>query len=412
MQKTGSYGWLLYSQPLPASDVVRYASKPPDSSMTKRNPVLGPIIYENWKAFLAGAGSDTGFEYDLYSDVMALPAVREELGPYQLLWAGREVPSLIHSPAAVLRLDLYRADNVKILSQGVVKRDSPAGYHGGDLQDEFAAIASLVVGVRLAASENYSRRFGFDADPRGQPINSHEPRIVPKPIMSGVVLNSVLTVREDCDMSLLGKIPLLNATDAQILTTAARLYQEAIWYSEHDANYSWLMLVSSVETVAQHWKRESASPVERMRDARPELYNLLLAQGDDDFVAAVADQMADYMGATRKFTDFLLRFEPGPPDKRPDPRYQIDWTEDSLLKAFKTVYRLRSSALHGGVRFPYPMCTSTGPTTERPTFISTTGSGYTWLADSVPMLLQTFEHIVRGSILNWWRSLVPEEIKA
>jgi hypothetical protein len=34
--------------------------------------------------------------------------------------------------------------------------------------------------------------------------------------------------------------------------------------------------------------------------------------------------------------------------------------------------------------------------------------GGVWLAKDTPIQLHTFEYIVRNSIINWWKSLKPE----
>jgi hypothetical protein len=39
-------------------------------------------------------------------------------------------------------------------------------------------------------------------------------------------------------------------------------------------------------------------------------------------------------------------------------------------------------------------------------------SGGVWMEKDVPILLNTFEYITRGVLLNWWRAQASQEQKA
>ena len=204
---------------------------------------------------------------------------------------------------------------------------------------------------------------------------------------------------------------MIRPRDAGILVAAARLYQEGVWVSNVDPARTWLLLVSAIETAAGHAASVAASAVERMRASRPELEQILLQAGGAALAEKVADQIADYMGSTKKFVDFLLKYLPEPPSPRPvDPNVQVSWSERGLKRAFSQIYGYRSRTLHGGVAFPAPLCFSPIDVEELPFNIAGSGSragnAPAWSRKDVPMLLHVFEYIVRYALLNWWRKMV------
>jgi hypothetical protein len=245
----------------------------------------------------------------------------------------------------------------------------------GDIKDEFAALASLLSGTRILAAHNYSRRYGFNDDPLGQPIHTHDTLVVPKYSLSAPAICAALRLRDLFRRHLLAALPSLTPQGSVVLAQSAALYQQALWYAEVNQHYTWLMLVSALETVAGYWSRELATPVERLRQSRPNLEALLLKVGGEELVQRVAAEIADYMGATKKFVDFLLAFMPAAASAKKAQPFQ-EWSTSQRKKVFAEIYALRSRALHGGLPFP-----NRGPTT-----------------------LETFEDIARGAILNWWET--------
>ena len=65
-------------------------------------------------------------------------------------------------------------------------------------------------------------------------------------------------------------------------------------------------------------------------------------RGGEELVKKVAKEIADITGATLKFTEFILAFDPGPP--KGERLIPVDWT--NLRRAVKLVYAWRSRALH------------------------------------------------------------------
>ena len=70
-------------------------------------------------------------------------------------------------------------------------------------------------------------------------------------------------------------------------------------------------------------------------------------------------------------------------------------------------------SLHRGTAFPLPMCEAPRYTAapdklmsvqEKPDGLARASRNASWKADQTPMLLNTFEHVARGALLNWWKS--------
>jgi hypothetical protein len=73
-------------------------------------------------------------------------------------------------------------------------------------------------------------------------------------------------------------------------------------------------------------------------------------------------------------------------------------------------------SLHRGTAFPLPMCDPPQYTQsaevllsvqEKPQGLAMSSRNASWRAEQTPMLLNTFEHIARGALLSWWKSLNP-----
>jgi hypothetical protein len=200
----------------------------------------------------------------------------------------------------------------------------------------------------------------------------------------------------------LAGLPRLASADAVALIRAARLYQEGLWLAEAEPALAWLLLVSALAAAAGHWRVGEESPVERLRASRPDLEALLAAAGGAELVAQVAAQIAPYMGATKTFVDFVMRFLPDPPAARPDPFGRLSWDRRAMKKVLRRVYGYRSRALHGDRPFLAPMCQTptvfgdTAVPAEFPLGITMRTLGGTWRAEDVPLHLHAFEHIARG----------------
>jgi hypothetical protein len=229
------------------------------------------------------------------------------------------------------------------------------------------------------------------------------------------MLPHVIGKHDPSDAKLVNRFADLSPAESIALVRASRLYQDAIWIAEAEPQSSWLMLVSAAETAANHWRAAKETTIERLRTAKPALAELLERVGGEEHLSQVADMIADYMGATRKFLDFLMDFMPDAPVPRPREYDQHSWEPDALEKSLKTIYDWRSRALHGGTPIPSPMCDEpirSGEGWSKVMVGYGAGAyGGVWTAQDVPMKLHLFEYIVRGAFLKWWESMLqPAEL--
>ena len=374
-----------------------------------------PYTHRNWLAFDRGAKPVEIHEWPLYSDAWFVGELHG-LGPYTALNAVALAPRGRARAALVLRGALCADPR----GEGNGK-DS---YHGSAHQDEVAALLSLCIGVRLKAG-GQTRWFKDGKDPLGSPVGfgGQMDWVLPE---RGVRLpravrdmNNPVNLDERVIAERLHSFHSLDSKSASVLVTSARLYQDALWLAESEPQLAWLFLVSAVETVAHHWQRRNKNHVERLAYSRPNLVEMLREQGGDELVRKVALEIADYTGATLKFTEFVAAFDPGPPPDRRMRRLSVDWT--SLREATRLVYQWRSKALHGGTPFPFPMCAApliqgetwmaftdeaSGAIAERPFGLAAGVDGAMWDNEETPMLLHVFEHITRGALLRWWDSAI------
>jgi hypothetical protein len=195
------------------------------------------------------------------------------------------------------------------------------------------------------------------------------------------------------------RFPELSPGTGKAIVHAAVLYQDAVWLAESEPEFSWLLFVSAIETAAQHWHAESESPLERFRESKigPDLENLLKQAGCEELVPQIANILVDYIGVTKKFINFILKFMPRPPEKRPPEYAQHSWEWKDMKESMRVIYNLRSRALHGGVPFPSLMCDYPGwldnALEERPY-----GPILALTTEDAPMFLHLFEYIVRNAL--------------
>ena len=186
-------------------------------------------------------------------------------------------------------------------------------------------------------------------------------RIKPKPIVHvqpnrlSLILPSVVGTHPVSQLGIMKSIPRIKSDRYVNLIRACRSYQDALWIAESEPNLAWLMFVSALETAANDVYTTDASPDERLRDAKPDLAELLEKHGGDELVHKVAESIAHTLGATKKFIDFTMQFMPDKPDQRPEHEFrQVKWSNSGLKNILNKVYEYRSRALHDGIPFPRP----------------------------------------------------------
>ena len=375
------------------------------------NRTIGPPSYENWKAASQGSSLLGGYEVPLFTDAHITGEILEGFGPYQFLnpiAISRASGSI--TPGVILRVEKYL--KISLPSTAEMRRTNDTLYHGGSSHDEIAALASLILGVRFK-SGGITREFDLNEDPRGKPLHYQMDR---NPILlegegKRIIPEAHRTILLN-DLNQLLTYSTLTPEDAIILVRASRLYQDALWIAESEPALAWVMFVSAIETAANHWRKKEYTPVEKLHASKPELEKILDEHGGQELVKIVAEYIVEYMGATKKFIDFVLEFLPSPPKNRP----KFDrhpWSKTKIKKTLEKIYGYRSDALHGSRAFPAPMCMSPmisdGYPIEVPTGFSTSTLGGVWVKEDSPLLLHTFEYIVRGALLKWWASLIPED---
>ena len=368
----------------------------------------GAFAYENWRAALSSKPLKAVLEHPLFSDTHFSTEgdLKTEFGPFLLYnTQSRGISPTV--PSLILRIN-YHADS----EFPDLKKTDVSRFHGGGIEDEVAALVSLCLRVRLKAGGTTRLFLSGTSDPKGQPFVPYEnnPTLL-KSHSIYPILPQVVGKHNPSEAKLVNRFADLSPSESIALVRAARLYQEGIWIAESDPQSSWLMLVSAVETAANHWRAANETAIERLRTSRPELAELLITSGGQEHLSQVADMIADYMGATRKFVDFLTEFMPSAPVPRPRDYDQHLWESAALKKSLRTIYGWRSRALHGGTPIPSPMCgepiLSGEGWSEVMVGYGAGAYGGVWTAKDAPMKLHLFEYIVRGALLSWWESMLP-----
>lgn len=373
----------------------------------------GPQGWRNWRSFAQGDPLRGRAEFMLYSDapfVGHLPSV----GPYALLNTIARARQVVNGcrPGLILRIDNHLADQTDITH---ATRTDVSAYHGGEMDDELAAVVGLVLGRRLR-SGGLVRRFDGD-DPLGMPLEAlHEPPVLAPPSARHGGVLPALSHEADLQEALapLLRYPGLGAAEAVALARAARLYQDALWVADVDPHLSWVLLVSAVEAVAAAGAAGEQDDEAEMylRKAKPTLFAILDQPSQEGLRAAVVDAFGDTVGSTRRFVRFLLAHLPEQPPNGPSTTFRIKWTSRGLADDLRTIYDYRSRALHAGLPFPEPMCSppfqlDDGTLEEKPSGLAAWAKSGTWMAKDLPMLLHVFSYIVRGSLLGWLATTAP-----
>jgi len=366
-------------------------------------------MYENWRASIAGASSQKGYEYPLFTDAEVIGEVVSGLGPHQILNCIAEKNRPTPTRAALaLRIDVSDS----LAPSSAIDPSEYGRYHGGDDTDEVAALLSLCLGFRLKAG-SATRLFDAQRDPRGRPWTFSDRGLGDPAVTLSSHGATIPRLRLGADLTQLPpplfQFASLTPPQSIDVIRAARLYQEAVWVAESEPWLTWLLFVAALECGAQEWNRgRKVSPRERMRTANPALEQLLVEHGNGELADRVADHVAVGMKSTQKFLDFVMHFMPGPPAIRPPERFQLAWDPNVLRPAVSLIYSYRSGALHGGKPFPWPMSWQPrmfGVDYAERTFASAGGRGGLWKPDEIPMMLHVFEHITRNVLLAWWGSM-------
>ncbi|AJD54464.1 hypothetical protein SAMN02744133_108195 [Thalassospira xiamenensis M-5 = DSM 17429] len=372
----------------------------------------GPLVWNNWKNAESGSQAHSTYEFRLYSDAHFIG--EKAYGPYSFVntVAQRgDVDLREILPVLLVRVDWYgQRDNFDM------KKTRKEGYHGGYFPDEIAALISLLIGVKAEAGpidRVYHRNSeGKIVDPFGRP-RAHSQSLLPASIWPTTRPRIPWLCKDSRfeELFLLNTLPRLCSSTATALITSARQFQKACWLSDADPNTSWLLFVSSLETVAQHWDSTSGTVIDKLSESHHDLTEILKAKLDQDELQRAAIELRKVTGATNKFLSFCLRYPASPPETRPT-QCRISFEGSDLRSALRKIYEHRSLALHGGISFPSPICLP--PTyegggnvpNEKPAGLGFGTNNHSWAPDECPMYLHTFAYIVRQTLLNWWADAV------
>lgn len=367
----------------------------------------GPASYDNFRNQVLGAEPEGAAETELFSDAYFTGEIR--LGPYYLINAvAIQHRSGYFRPAIILRSEQYPLEQ---------ERDrhwytDTSTYHGGSVADEIAAMVALCLGARLQAGFT-TREFVPNGDPRGRPIAyGSRPWPTSTPLEVAPILPWAAGQHELSDENLgpINQLHRLSASDAATLVKAARTYQRATWMADSDPEIAWLLLVSAIEAITskQEWP---ADPVEEFRRYHSDLADKLRITGGCEMLENVVRLVHHDQRLARRFRQFIIKFGPQAPANRPSGT-KLTWTPKSIARALQKVYDHRSRALHDGTPFPFPICqpparvSESAAPEEAPFMLAIRAQGGTWYQRELPMYLHIFEYLVRGAILNWWKSRI------
>jgi len=373
----------------------------------------GPDVWANWGAALSGLPTLGAYEAFLYTDAHVTGEALGGLGPYRL-YNARGAVGLDRGPVLEAGVALRVEHHLprRLLEPDAYRHTSTAHYVGGaPLSDQLACLLSLALGARFR-SGGETRTFDLDdPDPGGRPgLATHRPpTLTPAPrhtVIPGIAGRTVLL---DDAVPLLGVLPRLSAADATDVQRAARLYRQALWVADDDAELAWLLLVSAVEVGATQWAGRAGEPASGLVETMPDLAVLLRASGGQALLDSVAPHLAHLTRATARFLAFVVEFGSAPPPDRPGPAWaQVDWSR--IRTAAGQVYAYRSAVLHAGHPMPGPLLEVPWEgdldfPVERP---MGHGSGHgttTWAAKDLPMHLHTFAGLARRALKAWWLRL-------
>jgi hypothetical protein len=207
----------------------------------------------------------------------------------------------------------------------------------------------------------------------------------------------------------LDRYALLEAEMAVGLVRAARLFQQAIWTADADANLAWILLVSSLEAAAASWGgRTKEDPLKEIEANWTELGELLgeVAGHDLALSGRLSKLLRGHVKMQRRVKGFVSEYCPVAPEPRPSFDV-VDWEPGAIVESLGPIYNWRSRFLHDAIPFPGAMCEpprkdKVGAFSECPGGLGTGIGDATWLAEDTPMLLWPFAYLVNEVLRSWW----------
>jgi hypothetical protein len=371
----------------------------------------GPPAWANWRAFDEGGSDGEALEYVLYSDCRWVGEITEGLGPYELLnTIGARVHPAIGEAQPVLALRVEQALERPPPPEDLTKHVTGT-FHGGWIDEEIAALLSLVLGVRCRSGGMW-RSFEPGANPKGKPYTFDlQPPLLARPREQPQLPHLPVEARFEKATPWLNHYRELPADQALALARSARAFQLGIWTADDDPDLSWLRLITALETAAKSWAGKARErPLDQLTSTWPELAGALgeVEPGPRDRIASL---IAPQSRIKRAVMRFIAEFAPAPPMERPRKVEQLDW--DRLEQHIAAIYDRRSEMLHEAIPLPRSMTGIHRPSNAPPFTETAFGSMYhdsNWPQEKAPMPLWTFTYIVTGALKGWWRSLGGDEL--
>ena len=366
----------------------------------------GPAGYQEWLAANQGGEPLAMYEVQFYSDAHLIGACKPiERCPFVVLNAFPYLAIGTLAHVLTLRVCFYTQQRMPKWDKTDVTR-----YYGGRIEDEVAALMSLLLGVRLQAG-GVTREFNHQ-DALGVPRGDTQVPASPLPTLHHHGRWRIPAARQQRNLGdyvhpLFDTYPSLTPSEAIALVRAARLYQRALWVSETTPELAWLHLVAAIEVLAVHEHCDTVDDAQLLAEVIPDLHETLNIHGGKALIDACAPLLSPMLESTKRFVGFLKAFGPleSPPARPKGAINIIAWELTELEVQYKRIYNCRSRALHSGEPFPAPMNEHAG---DGPDYGETIhGSAqYTqdavWLKRDVPMRLHVFEYVTRSALLLWW----------
>lgn len=370
---------------------------------------MGTDAWRNWRAYEAGNVELENVDEDLHSDRQFVggPVL---LGPYRLSVVMRAgLPTRTPRVGSALRLHLSVREHLapEVVVDGKLAKPNSDSYHGGSTTDEIAALASLVLGVRLRVGGTAQMSLIHETGVSRDPVFLEVPPLAHPGVPGQEYVPAAVSRPTDLEgLARVQTFPMLAEADQIALVKAARAYATGLWWANEDPNQAWLQFVAAAETAANQRQDAAVDPIHLVQRLWPELWSALESSPDES-KQAVCQVVSPQMRATRKFIDFLVECSPQPLPLRPAAGV-VDWQR--MGDHARRIYGYRSAYLHGAKPFPLPMLElprmeENGAIQEVPYGLNSGGLGGVWEAAESPMLLSTFEHVVRGALLRWWDEL-------
>lgn len=381
----------------------------------------GPYLWRTLRAQASGATATHGKEALLYTDSRLTSSHdRLDLGGVTVQVAvGSLTDATVPAARVVLRWWEYDESDAPLRPDYTTLVDDAQDYWlGMHVDQEFAAVLSLLLGVRMRSGGTIRRYRPDDLVGRTDPVEQVIPTLPPRNrdgrLMVRLPVGGQEQVLLDDVVPYVASLRLVSALHAVTMVRAASVFSDALWVCEHDPELAWLHCVTALELAADRHDRDQVDPVELLReDKGKKNFEKASAKGLRA-LARAAEQHRRRTRAEKKLHALLTDFPPTAPGARPvGPIWTLlDWGDQAdLRRRVGTIYKHRSARLHGGVQFPAPLL--------RPPLVAGAehaggaddiepvwhGGGLGWRNADLPLTLDTFVHLTRSCLLSWWASL-------